>query len=74
MSQPRLSEGDTPTPGYTVVNLGVGMRFTRQCVVNNISILCDNVLNRVYRDSLSVIKGFTPQPGRGFRLNYQATY
>ena len=73
-SQPRLGEGDTPTPGYTVVNLGVGMRFARQRVVNNISIHCDNVLNRVYRDNLSVIKDFIPQPGRGFRLNYQATY
>ena len=72
--QTRLGEGDTPTPGYTVVNLGVGMRFARQRVVNNISIHCDNVFNRVYRDNLSVIKDFIPQPGRGFRLNYQATY
>ena len=73
-SQIRLGEGDTPTPGYAVVNLGVGMRFARQRVVNNISIHCDNVFNRVYRDNLSVIKDFIPQPGRGFRLNYQATY
>jgi len=73
-SQTRLGEGDTPTPGYAVVNLGVGMRFARQRVVNNISIHCDNVFNRVYRDNLSVIKDFIPQPGRGFRLNYQATY
>jgi outer membrane receptor protein involved in Fe transport len=56
------------------VNLGVGMRFARQRVLNNISIHCDNVFNRVYRDNLSVIKDFIPQPGRGFRLNYQATY
>ena len=73
-SQTRLGEGDTPTPGYTVVNLGAGMRFARQRVVNNISIHCDNVFNRVYRDNLSVIKDFIPQPGRGFRLNYQASY
>jgi len=72
--QTRLGEGDTPTAGYTVVNLGVGMRFARQRVLNNISIHCDNVFNRVYRDNLSVIKDFIPQPGRGFRLNYQATY
>jgi iron complex outermembrane receptor protein len=72
--QTRLGEGDTPTPGYTVVNLGVGIRFARQRVANNISIHCDNVFNRVYRDNLSVMKDFIPQPGRGFRLNYQATY
>jgi iron complex outermembrane recepter protein len=72
--QMRLGEGDTPTPGYAVMNLGIGMRFARQRVLNNISIHCDNVFDRVYRDNLSVIKDFIPQPGRGFRLNYQAVY
>ena len=72
--QTRLGEGDTPTAGYAIVNLGVGMRLTRQRLVNNISLHCDNVFNRVYRDNLSVIKDFIPQPARGFRLNYQATY
>src|SRR5207245_1660961 len=73
-SQRRLGEGDTPTGGYTVVNLGAGLRFTRQRFVHNISLHCDNVLNRVYRDNLSVIKDFIPQPGRGFRLNYEMVY
>ncbi|HMH26068.1 MAG TPA: TonB-dependent receptor [Gemmatimonadaceae bacterium] len=73
-SQTRLGEGDTPTPGYTVVNVGAGMRFARQRVLNNISIHCDNVFNRVYRDNLSVIKDFIPQPARGFRVNYEVTY
>jgi iron complex outermembrane receptor protein len=72
--QTRLGEGDTPTAGYAIVNLGVGVRFTRQRLVNNLSLHCDNVFNRVYRDNLSVIKDFIPQPARGFRLNYQATY
>jgi iron complex outermembrane recepter protein len=72
--QTRLGEGDTPTAGYAIVNIGVGVRLTRQRLVNNISLHCDNVFNRVYRDNLSVIKDFIPQPGRGFRLNYQATY
>jgi iron complex outermembrane receptor protein len=73
-SQTRLGEGDTPTPGYTVVNVGAGLRFARQRMLNNISIHCDNVFNRVYRDNLSVIKDFIPQPARGFRLNYEVTY
>jgi len=72
--QTRLGEGDTPTAGYAIVNLGVGVRLTRQRLVNNISLHCDNLFNRVYRDNLSVIKDFIPQPARGFRLNYQATY
>lgn len=72
--QTRLGEGDTPTPGYAVVNLGVGLRLTRQRLVHNISLHCDNVFNRIYRDNLSVIKDFIPQPARGFRLSYQAMY
>jgi iron complex outermembrane receptor protein len=72
--QTRLGQGDTPTAGYAIVNLGLGVRLTRQRVVNNLSLHCDNVFNQVYRDNLSVIKDFIPQPARGFRLNYQAMY
>ena len=73
-SQTRLGEGDTPTSGYTVMNLGFGVRFTQQGVVHNISLHCDNVFNTVYRDNLSVVKDFIPQPARGFRLNYELIY
>ena len=73
-SQTRLGDGDTPTSGYAVVNLGVGLRLIQQGLVHNISIHCDNVFNRVYRDNLSVIKDFIPQPARGFRLNYELVY
>ena len=73
-SQSRLGEGDTPTSGYTVMNLGVGVRFVRQGMVHNLSIRCDNLFDTVYRDNLSVIKDFLPQPARGFRVNYQLLY
>ena len=73
-SQTRLGVGDTPTAGYTVMNLGFGVRFTEQGAVHNISLHCDNVFNTVYRDNLSVVKDFLPQPGRGFRLNYELIY
>jgi len=73
-SQTRLGDGDTPTPGYTVMNLGVGMKFSQGGVVHDISVHVDNVFNTVYRDNLSVIKDFIPQPARGFRLNYEIVY
>jgi len=73
-SQHRLGDGDTPTSGYAVMNVGVGVRLVQHGLVHNISLHCDNVLNTVYRDHLSVIKGFLPQPGRGFRLNYELLY
>jgi len=73
-SQTRLGVGDTPTDGYSVFNLGVGVRLVQNGVVHNISLSCDNVFDTVYRDHLSVIKDFLPQPGRGLRLNYELLY
>ena len=73
-AQSRLGDGDTPTPGYAIMNLGIGMRLIQEGAVHNISLHCDNVFNTVYRDNLSVVKDFIPQPARGIRLNYEITY
>lgn len=73
-SQTRLGVGDTPTSGYGIYNLGVGVRIPQGGIVHNISLHLDNVLNRDYRDAVSVIKDFVPQPGRGIRLNYEILY
>jgi iron complex outermembrane receptor protein len=72
--QTRLGDGDTPTDAYNVTNVGVGMRLPRAGVAHNISLHVDNVFNQVYRDNLSVIKDFVPQPGRGVRLNYDLIF
>lgn len=72
--QTRLGDGDTPTGGYGLLNLGAGIRLTRGATVHSISLHCDNVFDKVYRDHTSVIKDFLPQPGRGFRLDYQLSY
>jgi len=68
--QTRLGDGDTPTPGYGIINIGVGVRLVSGGVVHNVSLNCDNLFDNVYRDHLSVIKDFLPQPGRGLRLTY----
>ncbi|HUI31925.1 MAG TPA: TonB-dependent receptor [Candidatus Acidoferrales bacterium] len=73
-SQKRLGVGDTYTAGYGVVNIGAGLRLTQEGLIHNISLHCDNLLNQVYRDNLSVIKDFIPQPGRGFQLNYDLEF
>ncbi len=73
-SQTKLGEGDTPTAAYAVLNLGVGLRLTQEGFVHNVGLSVDNVLNTVYRDHLSVIKDFLPQPARGVRLNYQLQF
>ena len=72
--QTRLGDGDTPTAGYGVVNLGAGIRFAREGIEHTMSIHCDNLFNLVYRDNLSVIKDFLPQPARGVRLNYDLVF
>ncbi|HUN64922.1 MAG TPA: TonB-dependent receptor [Bacteroidota bacterium] len=72
--QTRLADGETPTEGYGVVNIGAGFRFVQTGIVHNVSLHCDNLLNQVYRDHLSVIKDFLPQPGRGLRLNYSVSF
>lgn len=72
--QDRLGDGDTPTSGYAVMNVGTGVRLVQHGLVHNIGIHCDNVFDTVYRDHLSVIKDFVPQPGRAFRLTYELLY
>lgn len=72
--QTRLGDGDTPTAGYAVMDVGLGLRLNRGGMVSQLTLNCENVFNTVYRDNLSVIKDFVPQPGRGFRLAYDILY
>ena len=72
--QNRLGDGDSPTPGYGVVNIGAGIRLVQWGLVHSVSVHCDNLFNHVYRDHLSVIKDFLPQPARGVRLNYDLLF
>ena len=72
--QTRLGDGDTPTAGYGLLNCGAGMRIVSGRLVHALSVRCDNLLNRVYRDNLSVIKDFLPQPARSFRLSYDLLF
>jgi len=73
-SQNRLGDGDTPTSGYAVMNIAFGVRLVQHAVVHTISLHCDNVFNTIYRDNLSVVKDFVPQPARGVRLDYEMSY
>ncbi len=72
--QDRLGDGDTPTKGWGIVNLGLGVRLASGSIVHNVSVHCDNLFDRAYQDHLSVIKDFVPQPGRGVRLNYDMQF
>jgi iron complex outermembrane receptor protein len=73
-SQNRIGIGETSTAGYGVVNLGASMRIPMGSAVHQVSLHCDNLLNQKYFDHISVIKGFLPQPARGFRLAYDLLF
>jgi iron complex outermembrane recepter protein len=55
---------ETPTPGYTLINAGVGAGFTNKQnkVLFNIYLLADNIFDYVYQDHLSRLKYFEPYP------------
>ena len=72
--QYRLGPGDDSVKGYGVVNIGFGVHISSGNAVHYISIHCDNALNQSYRDNLSVIHDFLPQPARGFRLVYDVIF
>ncbi|HET6402097.1 MAG TPA: TonB-dependent receptor [Candidatus Kapabacteria bacterium] len=72
--QYRLGPGDDSVAGYGVVNIGAGIRLTSGSAVHYIGVHCDNLFNQSYRDNLSVIHDFLPQPGRGFRLTYDVIF
>ncbi len=72
--QYRLGPNEDSVAGYGVVNIGAGIRLTSGNAVQYIGIHCDNLLDQSYRDNLSVIHDFLPQPGRGFRLTYDVIF
>jgi iron complex outermembrane recepter protein len=55
---------ETPTPGYTLINAGVGAGFTNKenKVLFNVYLLADNIFDYVYQDHLSRLKYFEPYP------------
>jgi iron complex outermembrane recepter protein len=55
---------ETPTPGYTLINAGVGAGFTNKQnkVLFNIYVFANNIFDVVYQDHLSRLKYFEPYP------------
>jgi iron complex outermembrane recepter protein len=55
---------ETPTPGYTLINAGVGAGFTnkKEKLLFNIYLFANNIFDVVYQDHLSRLKYFEPYP------------
>ena len=71
----RISEGDeTPTDGYTLVDLEVGVRMSVGGTRHSLTVRVDNVGNALYRDASSRIKDFAPNPGRNVGVVYRVGF
>jgi iron complex outermembrane receptor protein len=55
---------ETPTPGYTLIDAGVGAGFTNKNnkLLFNIYLFANNIFDVVYQDHLSRLKYFEPYP------------
>ncbi|MBS1565920.1 MAG: TonB-dependent receptor, partial [Bacteroidetes bacterium] len=55
---------ETPTPGYTLINVGVGAGFANKKgqTLFNLSIFGNNIFDVAYQDHLSRLKYFEPYP------------
>jgi iron complex outermembrane receptor protein len=68
--QDRVYGAETPTDGYTVVNVHASYRITTGRAVHTLTARLDNASDELYRNHLSYIKDLTPEMGRSFRLVY----
>ncbi len=68
--QNRVYGAETPTDGYTVVNVHASYQLTRHHAVHTVTVRADNVGDELYRNHLSYIKDQAAEPGRSFRLVY----
>lgn len=61
---------ETPTAGYTVINLKASYTLARSNLIHMFSGGLFNAGDRLYRNHLSFIKDLAPEIGRGVRFTY----
>ncbi len=69
-SKREIFQTETPTGGYTVLNLQASYSIPRQHSQHNFSLEIFNVGDKLYRNHLSFIKDLAPEIGRGVSLAY----
>jgi iron complex outermembrane receptor protein len=72
--QDRLFPTETPTDGYQLLRLYSSYSFMSGKTTNTITARLDNATNELYRNHLSLIKDFTAEMGRNFKLLYNVTF
>lgn len=65
---------ERPTAGYSLLNLGAGIRLGSGNRLHTLTLQVDNALDTVWRQHLSRIKEVAPQPGRNIQLMYRVQF
>ncbi len=72
--QDRVGEFETPTDGYTILNVSAGTRLTLGGRLNVLTVSLDNATDTAYRNHLSRVKGIMPEAGRGLNVTYRVVF
>lgn len=72
--QDRTGEFETPTEGYTLVDLFAQYRIEGGKFLHTFSLNANNLLNQEYYDHLSRIKDLRPEPGLNVSLLYRVYF
>jgi iron complex outermembrane receptor protein len=70
-AQTRVSEFETPTPGYTFLNASVGYRFLLGRFVQDVMLTGTNLTDEFAENHVSFLKDRVPLPGRNVSLSYR---
>jgi len=73
-AQNRVADFETPTPGYTFLNVSVGYKFQWGRTYNYVYARGTNLLDAEARDHLSFLKEVLPLPGRSVVLGLRTTF
>jgi iron complex outermembrane receptor protein len=68
--QDRVYGAETPTDGYTLLNLHGSYQITTGTTVHVFTVRLDNATDELYRNHLSYIKDLTPEMGRSLKFVY----
>lgn len=65
---------ETPTAGYTVLNLAASYTIPQQHFSHHFSVDFFNIGDRLYRNHVSFIKDLAPEIGRGVKFGYAVKF
>lgn len=68
--QGRVFDNETPTEGYSVLNVNASYAVLKARTAHIFAISGNNLTNELYRNHLSFIKAIAPEIGRNFRASY----